>query len=84
MRSVGIVANKNMVPFDPNPPRVTSGVRVGVPAITSRGMSPPDMETVAELIVESLRVEDGSGQQRTLAEKVKDFASTFPVPGVDS
>ncbi len=83
MRTVGIVANKNMIPFDPNPPRVTSGVRVGVPAVTSRGMSPQDMETVAELIVESLHVEDGSGQQRTLAEKVKEFASSFPVPGVD-
>ncbi len=84
MRSVGIVANKNMVPFDPNPPRVTSGVRVGVPAVTSRGMSPQDMETVAELIVESLRVEDGSAQQRTQAEKVKEFASDFAVPGIDS
>lgn len=84
MRSVGIVANKNMVPFDPNPPRVTSGVRVGVPAVTSRGMSPQDMETVAELIVESLHIEDGSDQQRTLAEKVKKFASDFAVPGIDS
>ena len=84
MRSVGIVANKNMVPFDPNPPRVTSGVRVGVPAVTSRGMSPQDMETIAELIVESLHIEDGSDQQRTLAEKVKKFASDFAVPGIDS
>ena len=84
MRSVGIVANKNMVPFDPNPPRVTSGVRIGVPSITSRGMDVNDMETVAELIVESLRVEDGSTQQRALAQRVKDFATSFPVPGIDS
>ena len=84
MRSVGIVANKNMVPFDPNPPRVTSGVRIGVPSITSRGMDINDMETVAELIVESLRVEDGSTQQRGLAKRVKDFSSSFPVPGIDS
>ena len=84
MRSVGIVANKNMVPFDPNPPRVTSGVRIGVPSITSRGMGVNDMETVAELIVESLRVEEGSAQQRGLAKRVKDFSSSFPVPGIDS
>ena len=84
MRSVGIVANKNMVPFDPNPPRVTSGVRIGVPSITSRGMNINDMETVADLIVESLRVEDGSTQQRGLAKRVKDFSSSFPVPGIDS
>ena len=84
MRSVGIVANKNMVPFDPNPPRVTSGVRIGVPSITSRGMDVNDMETVAKLIVESLKVEDGSTQQRGLAQRVKDFAISFPVPGIDS
>ena len=84
MRTAGIVANKNMIPFDPKPPRVTSGVRVGVPAITSRGMNTGDMETVAELIVESLRVEDGSAEQRALTDRVHDFASLFPVPGVDS
>ena len=84
MRAVGIVANKNMVPFDPNPPRVTSGVRVGVPAVTSRGMSTKDMETIAELIVESLRVEEDSPTQKSLAKKVKEFASSFPVPGIDS
>lgn len=84
MRSVGIVANKNMVPFDPNPPRVTSGVRVGVPAVTSRGMGAKDMETIAELIVESLRAEEGSSQQRALGQQVKEFAEGFAVPGVDS
>ena len=84
MRAVGIVANKNMVPFDPNPPRVTSGVRVGVPAVTSRGMSTKDMDTIAELIVESLRVEQDSPTQKSLAKKVKEFASSFPVPGIDS
>ena len=84
MRSVGIVANKNMIPFDPNPPRVTSGVRVGVPAITSRGMKTDDMATVAELIVESLQVQDGTSDQRALADRVKQFASSFPVPGIDS
>lgn len=84
MRSVGIVANKNMVPFDPNPPRVTSGVRIGVPSITSRGMDTGDMGTVAEFIVESLRVEDDSSEQRDLSQRVKKFASSFPVPGIDS
>lgn len=84
MRRVGIVANKNMVPFDPNPPRVTSGVRIGVPAVTSRGMKTSDMQTIAELIVESLRVEDESPQQRALAHRVKEFAEGFEVPGVDS
>ncbi len=84
MRSVGIVANKNMVPFDPNPPRVTSGVRIGVPSITSRGMNIDDMGTIAELMTESLRVTESSSEQQSLAQRVKDFASSFPVPGIDS
>ena len=84
MRSVGIVANKNMVPFDPNPPRVTSGVRIGVPAVTSRGMGTDDMETIAELIVESLRAEEGSARQLALGQRVNQFASSFAVPGIDS
>ncbi len=84
MRSVGIVANKNMVPFDPNPPRVTSGVRVGVPAITSRGMDTADMETVASFIVESLHVDAGTTRHADLSKRVKEFASSFPVPGIDS
>ena len=84
MRTVGIVANKNMVPFDPNPPRVTSGVRIGVPAVTSRGMTTKDMATIAEFIVESLNVREASSQQRHLAERVKEFASSFSVPGIDS
>ena len=83
MRTVGIVANKNMVPFDPNPPRITSGVRVGVPAVTSRGMTTKDMETIADFIVEALKVEEASSQQSHLAERVKNFASSFPVPGID-
>ena len=84
MRTVGIVANKNMVPFDPNPPRVTSGVRIGVPAITSRGMTTRDMETVADFIIEALRMGDASSQQLDLAKRIKRFASSFPVPGIDS
>ena len=84
MRTAGIVANKNMIPFDPNPPRVTSGVRIGVPAVTSRGMETEDMGMIAEFIIESLRVEDGSSHQRALCERVKEFASAFPVPGVDA
>jgi glycine hydroxymethyltransferase len=84
LRSVGIIANKNMIPFDPNPPRVTSGIRIGVPAVTSRGMTPKDMETVATFIVEALRVEEDSRQKRHLAQRIKEFASSFPVPGIDS
>ncbi|MBT3943392.1 MAG: serine hydroxymethyltransferase [Chloroflexi bacterium] len=82
LSSAGIIANKNAIPFDPLPPRVTSGVRLGTPAITSRGMGTGDMDTVAGFILEAI---SANGNDSTLTEirgRVKKFASEFPVPGV--
>jgi glycine hydroxymethyltransferase len=50
----GITANKNMVPFDPRKPAVTSGVRIGTPAVTTRGMRAPEMEQIAAWIARAL------------------------------
>ncbi|WP_298629906.1 serine hydroxymethyltransferase, partial [uncultured Thermus sp.] len=52
--AVGITVNKNAIPFDPKPPRVTSGIRIGTPAITTRGFTPEEMPLVAELIDRTL------------------------------
>jgi len=79
-----ISANKNAIPFDQQPPRVTSGLRLGTPAITSRSFRPEDVAQVAELIV---RVLTNVGDQKVEAEvkeEVKRLASSFPVPGLDS
>ena len=56
--AAGIVLNKNMVPGDPRPPRVTSGVRLGTPAMTSRGMGLREVEAVAGILVALIRGED--------------------------
>ncbi len=80
----GISVNKNTIPYDPKPPRVTSGLRIGTPALTSRGFKPADMTTVAELIVRVLKRPTDESVQRQVAEDVKKLTSRFPVPGLDS
>jgi glycine hydroxymethyltransferase len=77
--SVGITGNKNTVPFDPQPPAVCSGVRLGTPALTTRGMGVAEMEQIAALIVEALA---GVGDEKKLAQvssAVRDLSSRFPL-----
>ncbi len=77
----GITTNKNTIPYDPEKPFVTSGVRLGTPALTSRGMGEEEMATVAALIDEALR--DGADLPAVRA-KVEALCANFPVPGLDS
>ncbi len=74
--AVGITVNKNAIPFDPAPPRVTSGIRIGTPAITTRGFSPEEMPLVAELIDEALT----QGPSEALRERVRALALAHPMP----
>ncbi len=83
LEKVGIIANKNAIPFDPKPPRVASGLRLGTPAITSRGFEEGAARQVARLIVEVLTAVDDEGVQRRVAGEVKELAAGFPVPGLD-
>jgi glycine hydroxymethyltransferase len=57
----GIVLNKNAIPFDPEPPAVASGIRVGTPAVTTQGMAEGEMKEVASLIARAVRDSDGAG-----------------------
>jgi glycine hydroxymethyltransferase len=57
LENIGIVVNKNSIPFDPTPPAITSGIRVGTPACTTRGFNESDFEQVANIIVESLSLD---------------------------
>jgi glycine hydroxymethyltransferase len=75
----GITVNKNMIPFDPEKPTVTSGVRIGTPALTSRGMKAADMATVGGFIVEALDNATDEGRLNRIREKIKEFTRDFPL-----
>lgn len=74
LNQIGLVANKNKIPFDDKPATITSGIRLGTPSITSRGMGPREMETIAEIIVE--RLKSGSDPKK-LKERVSRLARQF-------
>jgi glycine hydroxymethyltransferase len=74
-----ITLNKNAVPFDDKSPFVTSGIRVGVPAVTTRGMKEADMDTVVNLIDKVLMNADDGNTISSVKEEVKTFMSRFPL-----
>jgi glycine hydroxymethyltransferase len=79
---VGITVNKNTIPFDPNPPNVASGIRIGTPAITSRGFGESEMRRIGALLVETLIARDDRGARERIAAEVREITSRFPVPGL--
>ncbi|HDI60744.1 MAG TPA: serine hydroxymethyltransferase [Desulfobacteraceae bacterium] len=79
LEKAGITVNKNAVPFDPRGPRITSGVRIGTPALTTRGMGPDEMETIAEMIVAVLRHPDNETQQAQIRQRVRTLCERFPI-----
>ena len=81
--AVGITVNKNVIPFDPRPPQVTSGIRLGTPAITSRGFGVAEVEQVARMIVRVLSNMDDEGVYREVRAEVSEICDRFPVPGLD-
>jgi glycine hydroxymethyltransferase len=83
LEQVGISANKNAIPFDPLPPRVTSGLRLGTPAITSRGFKEADAQRVAQLIVRVLTNLGDETVKKQVTREVKELTAKFPTPGLD-
>ena len=82
LNAAGVVVNKNAVPYDPEPPAVTSGIRLGTAAVTTRGMGVSDMEQVAGYILEALRAAGSAEELAAIRTRVTRFASAFPAPGV--
>ncbi|MBT9258402.1 MAG: serine hydroxymethyltransferase [Clostridiales bacterium] len=79
LEEVGITANKNAIPFDPEKPTVTSGIRLGTPAVTTRGMGPKEMEVIGELIGRVLKAKGEPGVQARVREEVRRLARAFPL-----
>jgi glycine hydroxymethyltransferase len=79
---IGITVNKNGIPFDPNPPNTSSGIRIGTPATTSRGFGDEEMRQVGRIIVEAIRRRDEPAVQARLASDVASIVARFPVPGL--
>jgi len=75
----GITTNKNMIPGDPEKPFVTSGLRLGTPALTTRGMGPAEMRTVAKLIVRVLDAPEDAGVHERVRGEVRELCRHFPL-----
>ncbi len=76
---VGITVNKNAIPFDPHKPTVTSGIRLGTPACTSRGMKEEEMQLIAELIDRALRGRSCEVTLQKVKEEVRSLCNRFPL-----
>ncbi len=79
----GITVNKNGVPGDPLPPKITSGIRVGTAALTTRGMGVKEMQRIAELFNKVAENMDNEEVLAEIKEEVKEMTKGFPVPGIE-
>jgi len=83
LERTGIVVNRNPIPFDPRPPRITSGIRLGTPAVTTRGFGSQEMKQIASLIVRVITNIGNDNIQRQVNEEVSQLCQHFPTPGID-
>lgn len=81
--AVGIVVNRNAIPFDLQPPRVASGIRLGTPAVTTRGFTVAEMKRIASLMVKVITNIGDRNVQKEVRDEVSQICSRFPVPGID-
>jgi glycine hydroxymethyltransferase len=79
METAAITVNKNTIPYDPNPPMVASGIRIGTPALTTRGMKEAEMEQVGDFIAEALRHHDDPAALEQVRGKVGTLCERFPL-----
>jgi glycine hydroxymethyltransferase len=80
LEAAGVATNKNQIPYDPRPPRVTSGVRIGTPAVTTRGMGVPEMRLIARWISRVLKAPGDKAVAGAVRKEVRQLCARFPVP----
>src|ERR1700688_738809 len=81
LHEAGITVNKNAIPYDANPPLKPSGIRIGSPALTTRGMREPEMHTIAKWITQALDQRNDPQALRTIRGKVLELVESFPLSG---
>lgn len=79
LEKAGVTCNKNAIPFDPKPPAVTSGIRLGTPALTTRGMKEAEMKAIGSMILEVFKAPDDSARLNKIRQQVKDLTDQFPL-----
>ncbi len=79
LEAAGITVNKNTIPYDENPPMVASGIRLGSPAVTTRGMGEPEMERIAGFIAEVLESPEDEAVQAGVRRRVLELCTEFPL-----
>ncbi|MDP3880287.1 MAG: serine hydroxymethyltransferase [Dehalococcoidales bacterium] len=79
----GIVINRNTIPFDPRPAIATSGIRLGTPAVTSRGFGREEMRFIASAIIKMINNAGNPDIEKQIRQEVTELCSRFPVPGID-
>jgi glycine hydroxymethyltransferase len=82
LNKAGIVSNCNAIPYDPRKPFDPSGIRIGTPSITSRGMKEPEMEQVATWINQVVERIDDESFLASVATEIAEFCKDFPPPGL--
>lgn len=80
--AAGISVNRNAIPFDPKPPMITSGIRLGTPAVTTRGFGTEEMKRIASLIVKVLSPSGDKRAQEQVRQEVRKMWQQFPIPGL--
>ncbi|NTW59013.1 MAG: serine hydroxymethyltransferase [Nitrospirae bacterium] len=81
--AAGITVNKNSIPYDQKPPVTTSGIRLGTPLVTTRGMREPEMKIVGDLICEALANIGDSGKLASIKQRTKEFCGKYPMFAMD-
>jgi glycine hydroxymethyltransferase len=80
LEKIGLSVSRSTIPNDPNPPMNPSGIRIGTPAVTTRGMKEGEMKTIAQLIDEALKHKDDDNYLINLKNQVRELCARFPLP----